>query len=79
MLYTNSHHGIDATCRKACYTLMVIMGVDVAGGNLLPESWDQQVSERAARYADLENLDVQHQCISQLLHTAQLVHSLRSR
>ncbi|TIA32658.1 hypothetical protein D6C78_08084 [Aureobasidium pullulans] len=42
-------------------------GVDVASGDLLLESWDQQVIDWTARYKEWEKLNVPYQCISSLL------------
>ncbi|THW34114.1 hypothetical protein D6D22_08776 [Aureobasidium pullulans] len=42
-------------------------GVNVASGDLLLESWDQQVTDWTARYKEWEKLNVPYQCISSLL------------
>ncbi|TIA27334.1 hypothetical protein D6C83_07830 [Aureobasidium pullulans] len=42
-------------------------GVNVASGDLLLESWDQQVIDWTARYKEWEKLNVPYQCISSLL------------
>ncbi|THZ18559.1 hypothetical protein D6C91_05472 [Aureobasidium pullulans] len=42
-------------------------GVNVASGDLLLESWDQQVTDWTARCKEWEKLNVPYQCISSLL------------